>query len=566
MLTKIGGREQRVDFGGECRRRSGHRRVRCVLTARMAERETQDDKARPQGGLKTRHGANAIMALLLLLLVNACGDSRMAAREGDALVVVLPQDVLQLDPRRVTDAYGLKISRLLFGSLVTIDPISLEVVPDLAERVDVVSPLLYRVTLRQGLQFSDGSALDATDVISTYRSILDPQTASPFTRNYSRIANITSTDARTIDFQLREPHATFMTDLELPIVRSEDARAVIGLKDGPRPVSSGPYVWVRRTNGNLRLSANTHWYAGPPLHPELQFVVVRDDNTRALRLLAGAGDVALNSVPPLLVPLFEHNANFRVQSAAGVGTTYLGFNVESSKVSNALVRQAIAYALDRSAIVESKFHGRARLARGFVPEGHWAFDASLPMYERNLDRARALLDQAGLRDPDGAGPEVRAHLALRTSSDRFRQSIARAIAAQLAEVGLDVEVRASEFATLVADLNAGRFEMATLQIPEVFEPHALSWFFASDRIPGSAGHEGANRWRYRSSSFDALLEQGRRVNEISARRPIYAAAQEILAHDLPAIPLWHEDVVAITDRRAEPYRVPRDGRFGTLAR
>ncbi|MBK8169321.1 MAG: ABC transporter substrate-binding protein [Sandaracinaceae bacterium] len=514
----------------------------------------------------SRHAANVITAIGLLVLANACGGSRAVERHDDALVIVLPTDVLQLDPRRVTDAYGLKLSRLLFGSLVTIDPHTLQVVPDLAERVEVVSPLLYRVTLRDGLRFSDGSALDAADVISTYRSVLDPGTASPFTRNYSRIAHMTAPNSRTVEFHLREPHATFLTDLELPIVRAEDARAVIALKNGPRPVSSGPYTLERRTVGNISLVANPHWYGGAPLHAHLRFVVVRDDNTRALRLLAGAGDVALNAVPPLLVPLFEHNARFHVTSAVGVGTTYLGFNVESSKVRDPLVRQAIAYAIDRNAIIEAKFHGRAQSARGFVPPGHWAYEEALPSYTRNLARARALLDSAGLRDPDGEGPLMRVQLVLRTSSDRFRQSIARAIAAQLAEVGIDVDVRPSELATLIADLNAGRFEMSTLQIPEVFEPHALSWFFASDRIPGSAGHEGANRWRYRNPSFDDLLERGRATTDIPARRAIYSAAQQILARDLPALPLWHEDVVAITNARAAPFSAPRDGRFGTLAR
>jgi ABC-type transport system substrate-binding protein len=143
--------------------------------------------------------------------------------------------------------------------------------------------------------------------------------------------------------------------------------------------------------------------------------------------------------------------------------------------------------------------------------------------------------------------------------------MARAIAAMLGTVGIAAEVRATESATLVAELNAGRFELALMAIPEVYEPHILSWFFGSDRIPG-AGREGANRWRLRSASLDAALERGRATGDRAERIAAYRDAQRILAAELPAIPLWHEDVVAIASERAVDLDVPRDGRFGVLAR
>jgi peptide/nickel transport system substrate-binding protein len=478
---------------------------------------------------------------------------------------VLPQDVEQLDPRKVGDAYGLKVSRLVFASLVTIDPRTLEVVPDLAERIDVESPLRYRVTLRAGLRFSDGSVLDAEDVRATFRSVVEPAFGSRFARTYRRIARLEVVDARTVVFVLDAPHATFLTDLELPVLRAEDARTVVGLPGGPEPVGAGPYRLVRRSPGHLALAANTHWHRGAPRFPRVRMVVVRDDNTRALRLLAGRGDLALNAVPPLLVPMFEKDVRFRVRTAPGVGTTYLGTNLEAPALRDVRVRQALALAIDRARIVRAKLGDRARLAQGFIPPGHWAEADGLATWAYDPARARALLDEAGLRDPDGAGPAPRVRLTLRTSTDRFRQSIARAIAAMLAEVGVAVEVRPSELATLIADLDAGRFELATLQVPEVFEPHVLTWFFGSEHIPGG-GREGANRWRMRDTALDAALERGRATPVRAERIAAYAEAQRILATQLPVIPLWHEDVVAVTGPRARGFDVPRDGRFATLAR
>jgi ABC-type transport system substrate-binding protein len=135
----------------------------------------------------------------------------------------------------------------------------------------------------------------------------------------------------------------------------------------------------------------------------------------------------------------------------------------------------------------------------------------------------------------------------------------------LGDVGVAVDVRPSELATLLADLDAGRFELATLQVPEVFEPHVLSWFFGSEHVPGG-GREGANRWRMRNATLDAALERGRATPVRAERIAAYAEAQRILAAQLPVIPLWHEDVVAVTGPRARDFDVPRDGRFATLAR
>jgi peptide/nickel transport system substrate-binding protein len=178
-----------------------------------------------------------------------------------------------------------------------------------------------------------------------------------------------------------------------------------------------------------------------------------------------------------------------------------------------------------------------------------------------LQRARSLLEAAGLPLQNG----TRLSLTLRTGSDRAIVSLSRALAAMLGEVGIDVEVRPSEMATLLADLTRGRFELTFLQLPELFEPHVLSWFFASDRIPEPGKREGGNRWRYRSAEFDAALEQGRSHVRREDRVAAYVRAQQIMARDLPVIPLWHEDVVAVTSQRLARYQVPRDARFATLA-
>lgn len=495
------------------------------------------------------------------LLVGACAGGDAVDDAVADVVVLWPRDAQDIDPRFTGDAYGLKLSRLLFASLVALDPETLDVVPDLAARVDSVSPTEYRVVLRPGLRFGDGSVLDADDVAATFRGLVAPGFGTRWAATFRRVARIETPAPDTIVFQLSEPHATFLTDLELPILRKEDQRTHLGTPGAALPVGAGPYRLVARRAGRIDLAPNPHWRHGVPRFGRVRIVVVQDDNTRALRLLAGAGDLAMNAIPPLLVPLFERDARFRVRSAPGVGTTYLGVNLDAGPVADVRVRRALAHAIDREAIVRAKLGGRARLARSWIVPGHWAYATDLPAYAYDPAGARRLLDEAGFPAHE-SGPRLR--LALRCGSERSAQSNARAIVAMWREVGVEVDVRPTEMATLIADLNQGRFELTLLQVPEVIEPHVLSWFFGSDRIPGP-GVEGANRWRLRDARLDAALDRGRRSVDRAVRRVAYADAQRILAEHLPVIPLWHEDVVAVTSRRAAAFRVPRDGRYATLA-
>lgn len=487
---------------------------------------------------------------LLLLLACSSAPAEEPADDVTPLTVLLPRDAEELDPRFVTDPYGLKVSRLLSASLVTIDPRTLEVVPDLAEHIEVRGDRTYRVVLRRGLRFADGSPLTSADVVATYQGVVSEALGSVYARTYRRIARVEAIDPRRVEFELEAPHATFMTDLELPVLPEAWATRRLERDAIPDEVVSGPYRLRRRDTSTLELEANPRWHHGNPRWQRLRFVTVRDDNTRALRLLAGAGDVAL-SVPPMLLPLMDDEPGWTLRSAPGVSTAYLGFHTEVVPLE---VREAIAQAVDRALLVETELDGRAHVTETWIPQGHWAH-VDLPPRAFDPGAARARIEAAGWQ-----GRRLR----LRVGADRFRVSVARAIAAMLREVGLEVEVRPSETASLIADLNRGAFDLCILQVPEVFEPHVLSWFFGGDRVP-TPERPGANRWRLRDEALDAALERGRANVAMEIRRDAYRVVQERLHATLPVLPLWQEDTVMVV-REGLELDVPRDGRFGTLAR
>jgi peptide/nickel transport system substrate-binding protein len=222
------------------------------------------------------------------------------------------------------------------------------------------------------------------------------------------------------------------------------------------------------------------------------------------------------------------------------------------------VREAIALALDRPAVIAAKFGGYAVVATGLLPPAHWAYNAKVAHWDRDLTRARALLDEAGFK-PDARG--VRLHLVYKTSSDAFRVSIAHALASQLREVGIDVEVRPFEFGTFFADIKKGNYQIATMQTSPITEPDFYYFYFHSGRIPDAKDPDGGNRWRYRNPELDKLVEAGRKEVDRDKRKAIYADAQAIIARDLPIIPLWHEDNVVLANVDVRGYAITPAARF-----
>lgn len=490
----------------------------------------------------------------LTMAVCSCGAPRPPA---DEIVVLIEQTIGDIDPRFATTSYGAKISRLICAPLVSLDNPRSDLQMELAESVTQENPVTYLVRLRDA-RFSNGRPVTSRDVRWTLENTIDAKTRSPFRASYSRISKIDVIDQRTVRIHLREPHAPFVTDLDIGIVQ-ERTRVKQPL------VGAGPFLLVSRNEDAIVLERNPHYFAGHVTPRRVVIRVIRDDNARLLALVGGSADLTQNTVPPPLVGAVARNPDLRVISEPSNSLTYVGLNLTEPTLERVLVRRAIAHAIDRERIIRTKFRGRARLATGMLSPDHWAYNGDVPTYRYDPERARQLLDEAGFKDPDGDGPHPRFRMVYKTSANRFRVALARVIAAQLSAVGIETEVRSYEFATLFDDIKRGNFQIVTLQVTEVGEPQYLSKFFHSQSIPTPERPDaGNNRWRYVNATLDKLLEQGRQAASRSERIRAYQQAQWILAADVPIVPLYHEDNVAVTRREVEGFQPIPNTRFARL--
>jgi peptide/nickel transport system substrate-binding protein len=482
--------------------------------------------------------------LAFAIVLSACSGPKKA--EGERPIEMLvPTDAETLDPRHATDAVALRVSRLLHAGLVRLDADTLAPRPYLARSWVWLDDRTLRVVLRDDVRFHSGAAFGAKDVVATVRAFQSKEVGSRHARVVDAIGAVEAEDERTVVVRLSRAHATLLTDLEIPILRADEAAAP------PRPDGTldglGPYTLRSREAGAIALVPAT----GSALAAPAKAVTIRtvhDENARALRMHAGRADLVVNAFSPTLLPALQAAPGVSVVARPGANLTYLLMRTDRGALAYVRVRRALSFAVDRDRIAKTLLAGRASAASTLLPPVHWAHSAAEPLPFEPAT-ARVLLDGKPLR------------LTLCTSTDRLRGTIARTLAQGLAEVGIEIEVVPLELGTLLARLAAGDFELATLQMPEITEPNVLRYFLHSSAMPPA----GANRGRVVDADVDRLLDEGAAERDPETRRVIYARLERVVRERALFVPLWHEDQIAVVSTRALSFRPSAEGRWLSLA-
>ncbi len=488
----------------------------------------------------------------------AC-EARARRTPDDTVVVVIESPMSTADTRYAITGYSRKLSYLVQAGLTTVTSQTLEPQLALASRITMTDPLTWDVEIRPDAKFSDGSAVRGEDVARTYRELIDPDSDSLFHKQFAdRFTAIDATGPRSVRFHLVAPLATFRTDVDFGIVSYHHGRPAHG-----DAIGAGPYVVREIDSNHVLLDVNPYYYGTHPKVPHVEIKFVRDAAARLLMLAGGSADLVQNAFRLDLVDEISARPRIDMQSGPSVFLTYLMMNNTDPILRDKRVRQAIALAVDRETIIRTQFGGRAKLATGLLPASHWAYSPH-PAWTYDPARAKQLLDAAGHPDPDGDGPAPRFSLTYKTSSDAFRVAVARVIAAQLARVGIEVEVRPFEFGTFFADIKKGAYQLGSMQTAALSEADFYFTYFHSSWIPNEHNPDGYNRWRYRNAEVDELTARGRRELDRERRIEIYDRVQQILDEDMPIVPLYHEDNIVLVNHDVSGYTITPNARLDGL--
>ena len=529
------------------------------------------------------------------------------AREAGTVVVILESSPNNLDPRQGTDAQSERVGGLIFDALVKKDE-NYNLRPWLATSWEQPDALTWVFHLSDGVRFQDGRPLEAEDVVWTIESLIEPKLAGLITAKSGAFAAVERAEARdrlTVVVRMKRPDAGLLFNMSDGLFGVVPRGA--GGDFGMHPVGSGPFrfvsqvqdkdvvlerfedCWSQGKSGNPTLSQSTRKDGAPssllPTHrgetamdgapssgapgssviERVRFEVVPDTITGALELEKGSADAASNVLTPDMVYALRDAPGLETASGPGSNVWYLNFNVTDPALRDKRVRQAVALAMDRAAIVAALWRGHARLADTLLPEGQWAAatDAELAHYPHDPARAAALLQAAG--HPAGRDG-VRLRLSLKISQDETTRLLAAVLQQQLRAAGIELRIRSAEFGTFYADVTHGAFQMYILKwIGSNEDPDIYRYMDSSGSFPP----KGANRGHYVNARVDALLakaaaETGPAAEVEERRRAEYVEVQQILADELPAIPLWDPENEVVHTRRLQGVVSRGDGNFDFL--
>jgi peptide/nickel transport system substrate-binding protein len=470
------------------------------------------------------------------------------AQQPTQLRIGLQEDPDVLDPHRARTFVGRIVFAGLCDKLLDITP-QLQIVPMLATSWQIAPDGLSIVmNLREGVRFHDGAAFTA----EAAKANLDRARTLPDSLRRSEIASIASVDVTgpmQITLRLSRPDATLLAQLTDRAGMMLSPATLAG-DVGARPICTGPYRFVERVqNDRIVLERfREHWRADQYHFDRVIYRAIPDTTVRLANLRAGDLDM-LERLAATDVASARRDRNLRVVDTVGLGYQGITINTQHGDAANnplgrdKRVRQALSLSLDRNVISQAVFEGTHPPAIQAFPPASFAFARQHPIPQRDVARARALLREAG---------HDRVRVIVQVANNNVQQQLAQVMQAMAAEAGIDLEIRATEFASMLREQQQGRFQATIVGWSGRIDPDGNIHPFVT-----TGG--GQNDGRYSNPEVDRLLNAARTTYNVEERKRLYDQAQAILQDELPIIYTYYQPWFFAMSARLEGFTVNPDG-------
>ena len=507
------------------------------------------------------------LVLALLAIASSC------KHQSNVFVIALSDNVKTIDPigSPSVDAASERVRSLMFNSLVKKDE-KFDYVPELASRIDRSEDgLTFTFTLRDGVTFHDGRPFTSADAKYTLDTVL----ASTFAKAASFfegaganrkgfVKSVEAPDAHTLVVRLNSPWTGLLANLVAIAMIPKDSYE----SQKTHPIGTGPFKFKSYDQSQqvVDMEAYPAYWDGPPQIALLRARVISDSNALQAELQSGRVDIAPlpTSLSPDAIKGLSSSPNLNVHQFGGSNLNLLTFNTTEAPLDNVKVRQAIAYAINRESMIRDLVLGQGKIAHSILPEESWAYTPG-QTYHYDPATAKRLLDEAGFRDPDGDGPQMRFSkpiiFRISGSSGAARQ-YSGVIYNYLREVGIPVQIETSELNTLFEFLRRGQFQMTYGQwVGGNQDPIFYRDLFATSEIP-SETRAARNRSRYSNPELDKILDEATNTFDHAKAAPLYARAQEIVSRDVVVLPLWYQANMVIAKKSVGNIHVNASGDWG----
>jgi peptide/nickel transport system substrate-binding protein len=457
-----------------------------------------------------------------------------------------------MDPHFSGSKYDRMVYFNIYDPLVQLDA-SLAIVPGLAESWTISDDqITYTFVLRQGVKFHDGTDFNADAVKANFDRMMDPEQESLRRGEVSGIESVTVIDASTVEIKLLQPNAALLATLadRAGMIISPAAIEQYGAELTRNPVGTGPFSFVEwLKDDHLSLARfDGYWDTGKPYLDDITIRVILDDTVRVAALRNGEIDV-VDYIQPKFVEEVKGDGNLTTVDIPALGVWWLWLNETAAPFDNKALREAFAAAIDIEPIVAKIMLGVGRAANGPISPASWAYDESIPYRKRDVELAKAKLAEGGM--PDGFT------CTFKDTPTTVTTPLVQLLQAQVAEVGIQMEIVAVDAATQIADTVAKNFEVTWSQWSGRADPdgNTFNHFFTD---------AGMNYGGYSNPEVDDLLNQARAGTTQEERKAIYSQVTQKLIEDVPVVFIWHPDEPKSMTNRLKDLPLIPDGmlRFG----
>jgi peptide/nickel transport system substrate-binding protein len=491
----------------------------------------------------------SILNSVLIAAALTMSATAAKAQTSQTIRIGLQEDIGTLDPARSSQVVDRIVFSSLCNSLVDISP-DLKIVPKLATSwSSSADNKTLTFKLRQGVKFQDDEPFNAAAV----KANIDRSRSLPASNRKSELASVDHVDViddATVAIVLKAPDAALLATLSdragmmlAPKTLADDAGV------STHPVCSGPYKFVERVQNDRVVLQKFAGYWDASAYPidKVIFQPIPDSTVRLANVRSGSLDM-LERLSPSDVSAVRNDKNLNLVSISGLGFTDLTFNIDHGpRAPKALkdkrVREAFELAIDRDAINQVIGSGIFPPAAQAIPANSPYYDASIKANKRDVAKAKALLKAAGYDHVD---------VELTFGNNTVSSQTVQMLQAMLSEAGINLKLRPTDFAAMLDAAHKGDFEVIYTGWSGRTDPDGNLHQFVTCK-------GNLNYGSYCNAQVDKLLDDARVQPTVALRKPLYDAAQKILADEDPIVYLYYQPWPYVLSKKVQGFTPYPDG-------
>lgn len=458
-----------------------------------------------------------LIFFLGILLFVSCGKKEDVEKK-ESIKIALAYKPRSFDPHKNTDSSTLAVTKQIYNNLFTLE--DNEIIPELVDKYEINLDNSINLYLKKNVFFHDGSELTAELVKKSLLRNLETPVTKVLVQAIKEIEVLDKYSLKIIQDNSPSILLHNLAHSSIAIVKEIENKDI-------DLVGTGSYKILDWGMGeNIKLTAFEKSFWEKPFIKNINFVIIPETTNRLIGLETKEIDIAYD-IAPTDIKSIENNEHLKYINNLSLGTDFLGINTK--KITDKRVRQAIEYAVDKENIIKAVYEGYSSIPNSILTPSVFGYDKNLPVREFNPQKAKELLKEAGIE---------KLNLSLWIYDEPTRRQMAQIIQANLKEIGIDVSIQIVEVPTFLQYTGAGEQDMLIGLWYTSTQDADYGYF---PLLHSSSRGNVGNRSFYSNFEVDNYLENARYTTNSNKRKEYYMMAQKIIYDEVPLFPIAYKN-------------------------